>query len=245
MALFPTCFLVFANFFTLHPTNFARGDGVEFEVVGIVDDVLKRGVTETAQPEIYSVNRQMASATFNPDAGSIALRTSGDPRALIDSLRTIVREQDSSMAVSSILSMEDRVSRSLARPRLYAVLLTTFALTALGIASVGLFGVLSYNVAQRKREIAIRTALGALPRDVVRLILRQGFLLVIAGLAVGIFISFAAVKYLATLLYGVSPHDWLIFAAVSLAIMALALIACLVPALRAARTDPLIAMRSA
>jgi ABC-type antimicrobial peptide transport system permease subunit len=137
------------------------------------------------------------------------------------------------------------VSSSLARPRLYAVLLTTFGLSALIIASVGVFGVLSYTVAQRTREIAVRTALGARRSDVVRLVFRQGFVLVATGLAMGLAVSFAAAQYLSTLLYGVRPHDWLSFAAVSLTIAVIAFIACLVPALRAARTDPLIAMRSA
>jgi len=225
--------------------NFARGDGVEFEVVGVVDDVLKRGVSDGAQPEVYSLDRQMLPTNFNPDAGNFAIRTSGDPRTLIEPLRSIVREQDSFMTVSSLHSMEDRVSSSLARPRLYAVLLTTFALSALIIASVGVFGVLSYTVAQRTREIAVRTALGARRSDVAGLVFRQGFVLVATGLALGLAVSFAAAQYLSTLLYGVAPHDWLSFAAVSLTIAVIAFIACLVPALRAARTNPLIAMRSA
>jgi ABC-type antimicrobial peptide transport system permease subunit len=187
----------------------------------------------------------MSSTTFNPDAGSFAIRTSGDPRTVIEPLRSIVREQDPFMTVSSLHSMEDRVSSSLARPRLYAVLLTTFALSALIIASVGVFGVLSYTVAQRTREIAVRTALGARRGDVVRLVFRQGFVLVATGLALGLVVSFAAARYLSTLLYGIAPHDWFSFAAVSLTIAIIAFIACLVPALRAARTDPLIAMRSA
>jgi putative ABC transport system permease protein len=225
-------------------SNFARGDGVEYEVIGIVDDVRKRGVTENVSPEIYSLDRQMSPSTFNPNLGSLVLRGSADPRALLEPLKTVLKEQDSSLALESIMTMEDRLSASLARPRFYAVLVGAFALCALAIAGVGLFGVLSYSVAQRSREIAIRTALGARPWDVVRIVLKQGLAATAAGLSIGISVSLAATSYLATLLYGVAPRDWPTIVAVSLSIGAIAAAACLAPALRAARIEPRSAMRA-
>jgi putative ABC transport system permease protein len=225
-------------------SNFARGDGIPYEVIGIVDDVIRRGLSEPVQPEIYSLDRQMTTSTFNPNGGSLVLRTSGDPRALVDPLKSIVRELDPSMTLYSIMTMEDRLSTSLSRPRLYAVLLGTFALSALVIASVGLFGVLSYSVAQRTREIAIRTALGAAPRDIFRLVLKQGLTVTLVGLGAGFSTALALIRYLSTLLYGVTSHDWLTFTVVFVTIPLVALIACLLPALRAARIDPLTAMRA-
>ena len=224
--------------------NFADDDNVEFEVIGVVDDVLKHDVSDPPQPELYSLNRQMTSRTFDPNMGSLVIRTSGDPRAFVEPLRRIVHEQDPSLTLESVVTMEDRVSAALARPRLYATLLGTFAVCALVIASVGLFGLLSYAVAQRKREIAIRSALGATPGGVVRLILRQGFFVTIAGLAAGMVLSMAVIEYLATLLYGVTVHDAMSFVAVPLVIIGIASVASLVPAGRASRIDPMSTMRS-
>jgi putative ABC transport system permease protein len=225
-------------------SNFAQGDAVEFEVIGILDDVRRRGLNEPPQPEIYSLNLQMTPRTFNPNFGSFVFRTSSDPHSLIDALKTIVHETDPSLTLRSILTMEDRLASSLARPRLYAVLSSAFAVSALIIASAGLFGVLSYTVTQRQRELAVRTALGARSGDIVRLVLREAVVLVGVGLTLGIAASLASVTYLSSLLYGVSPDDWINVAAVSLLTAGVALLACLIPALRAARVDPLLAMRS-
>ena len=115
--------------------------------------------------------------------------------------------------------------------------------SALAIAAVGLFGVLSYNVAQRRREIALRAALGATPADAIHLVLRQGVLVTIAGLSIGVWLSFVFNKYLAGLLYGVQSHDWLSYLVVCVSITIFSLIACLVPAIRAARVNPLRALR--
>ena len=133
---------------------------------------------------------------------------------------------------------------SLARPRLYAVLLATFAAFALVIAGVGLFGVLSYSVAQRSREIGVRTALGATTSDIVRLVLKQAAVVTLAGVGIGLWASFAVVKAVSTLLYGVSAHDAVSFIAVPIVLAAVAAIACVVPARRAARVDPLRALRA-
>jgi ABC-type antimicrobial peptide transport system permease subunit len=150
-----------------------------------------------------------------------------------------VKEQDPSLALYSVMTMEERLSSSLSKPRFYAVLLGAFAFSALLITAVGLFGVLSYTVSQRKREFALRSALGATPADLVRLILKNALTMTLCGLAAGTFLSFVLVKYLATLLYGIKAHDWVSFAAVEIIIIIMSVLACLGPSLRTLRIDPM------
>jgi putative ABC transport system permease protein len=213
--------------------NFATSsDTGQYEVIGIIDDVLEHGLNDLAQPEIYSLRQQ---TVFRAGSPGIVMRTTGDPRALVDSLRTIVREQNSSLALDSIMTMEDRLSASLEKPRFYALLLGVFSISALLIAGVGLFGVLSYSVSHRTGEFAVRTALGAKPADIIRLVLKQGLLIAIAGVGIGTSLSFAFTRYLAWLLYGVGSHDWVSIAGVSFLIFGIAAIACIAPAFRAIR----------
>jgi putative ABC transport system permease protein len=139
--------------------------------------------------------------------------------------------------------MEDRMLVGLARPRLYTILLGGFAAFALAIAAVGLFGVLSYAVAQRSREIAVRTALGATPAQILGMVIRQGLTIAGAGILVGVAAAVALARSLATLLYGVTSHDTVTFVSVPLLLLAVTAIACFVPARRAARLDPLRVLR--
>jgi putative ABC transport system permease protein len=140
--------------------------------------------------------------------------------------------------------MEDLLRASLAQPRLNSVLLATFAALALAVAAVGLFGVLAYAVGQRSREIGVRTALGAQPRDIVFLVVRQGLMMVLAGLMAGLAVAAAFAKSLSALLYGVGPYDTVSFLLVPILLLAVAAMACYVPARRAARLDPLRALRA-
>jgi putative ABC transport system permease protein len=213
------------------------------EVVGVVDDVRHRSATDVASPEIYMSYRQLPEGVQHDEA-MLAIRTDGDPRRLVDTVQTLVRERDASIAVASVMTMDDRLAESLARPRLYALLLGSFAVFALIIAAVGLFGVLAYSVAQRSREIGVRTALGAKPRDVVALVARQALAMTLGGLVVGVAASFVLVRYLGTFLYGVNARDTATFVAVPCALIVIAIIACAVPARRAARVDPLRALRT-
>jgi putative ABC transport system permease protein len=174
----------------------------------------------------------------------VVARTTGDPEAMIPMLRAAVREQDRRLVVDSIMTLDERVMTSLSRPRTYAILVGAFALSALVIAGVGLFGVLSYTVAQRSREIGVRTALGAQPRDIAALVLRQGMLMAGAGLAAGLAAAGAAVRVLSAFLYGVTTHDPLSFVIVPVVLGIVTAVACIVPARRAARVDPLAALRS-
>jgi ABC-type antimicrobial peptide transport system permease subunit len=159
-------------------------------------------------------------------------------------LRAIVHAQAPALALDSVMTMEDRVMTSVAKPRLYAVVLAGFGVLAVVIAGVGLFGVVSFSVAQRTREIGVRSALGAQARDSVALVVRQAIGIVGAGLAIGVATALAGARILASFLYGISPHDTPTFIAVSIVIVVVAGIACLVPAYRAGKADPLTALRT-
>jgi ABC-type antimicrobial peptide transport system permease subunit len=153
-------------------------------------------------------------------------------------LRQAVRELAPTVALDSVMTMDERLLGNLARPRLYAVVLGGFAAFALIIAGVGLFGVLSYSVSQRAREIGVRTALGARPANIILLVLREGLIVTVAGLAVGLTASFLFARSMSAFLFGIAPHDRFTFTAVPALLVVVAAIACAMPARRAARVDP-------
>jgi putative ABC transport system permease protein len=222
----------------------------EWEVVGVVED-MKQGGLETAgfistadaaQPEIFSSYRQFGE--MRAESIFLLVRSAGDPAALTAGVRAIVRAQAPALVVESIMTMEDRLMSSLSRPRAYALVLAALAAFALAIAAVGLFGVLSYSVAQRSREIGVRTALGARTIDVVLLVLKSGAVITAAGLIAGLLSAALLVKSLSAILYGIRPFDPVTFIAVPVTLAIAAALACLAPARRAARVDPLRALRS-
>jgi predicted permease len=234
------------QYLTDHPVgdriqNFMQGDAVPYEVIGVVDDMIRNGLRDQTQPEIYSL---LAQSPGPATTHEVVLKTTGDPQSLTQPLRSLVRQLSPDATLGSVLTMDERIAASLARNRLYAVVLVAFGISALAITAVGLFGVLSYSVAQRTREIAVRSALGARPRQIFGLVITQGVIVTIAGLAIGAVAAGASTKYLTTLLYGVSSHDVVTFLAVGLVMIAIALVACFVPALRAMRVDPLTALRA-
>jgi len=212
-------------------------------IVGIVEDTVRRTVTDTPQPQIYQVVRRDQGQINSSDIYLI-VRTSSDPQAFVPTLRDIVRTAAPSAPLESVMTMRDRVADTLANPRLYAVLLGAFAMFGLLIAGVGLFGVLSYSVAQRAREIGVRAALGAQVRDIVGLVLRQSMAIALSGVAAGIIASFWISQALQQFLYGVTPRDAISFAVVALVLLVVAAIATIVPAKRAASVDPVKVLRS-
>ena len=220
-----------------------RDDRTDWEVVGVVDDMRQDNVDAALQPELFASFTQIAPVGIRNFDPILVIRTAADPASYVPTLRTLVREEAPAMALDSVMTMEDRVMTSLARPRLYAAVLVGFAVFALLIAGVGLFGVLSYSVALRTREIGVRTALGAQARDIVWLVLGQAAVIAVIGIAVGLWTSFAGSRYLSAFLYGVDPHDAVSFGAVSALLLVVTIAACLVPARRAARVDPLQALR--
>jgi putative ABC transport system permease protein len=211
------------------------------EIVGVVGNVLKDGLNARVQPEIYLLpgKRMSLDTEF-----AVVVRTSGDPVSLIPVLRAIVHDADRFAAVDELTTLEQRVSRSVSQPRFATLVLTAFAALALCLASVGMYGVLSYNVAQRRRELGVRAALGATRRDLLRLVLRDGLMLTLIGLALGIVSSAAVTRFMSNLLFGVKPLDGWVYGTAPLVLFAVAVAACALPARRAASADPVEALRA-
>jgi putative ABC transport system permease protein len=220
-------------------------------VVGVVDDMRQGsninepsstfgGVLDPPQAEMFLPHRQWS---FPIEDLIVVLRTTTDPAALAPFARELVRAEDPTLPVDSIMTMEERVAGSLAGPRTYAVFLVGFALCALTIAGVGLFGVLSYTTAQRTREIGLRTALGAQRGDVLTLVGRQAMTITIGGLAAGLIAAFFLSRAMTTLIYGVSTRDVISFVTVPAVLLLVSMLACVVPAMRATRINPIDALR--
>jgi predicted permease len=211
-------------------------------IAGVIEDVQPSTRGERPRPEIYASYLQMREGTlFNEP--TLVLRTARDPDALAAAVRQALADVDRHAIVDRIVTMEDRLRMGLARPRLYAVLLGGFSGLAVLIAGTGLFGVLAYGVAERRREIGVRAALGATPGALIGLVVRQSAAMTIAGLVIGLAGAYAAVAWLGSVLFGVSPRDPLSFAGVAIVLLAVAAAASFLPARRAASVDPLQAMR--
>jgi putative ABC transport system permease protein len=206
------------------------------EIVGVVDDVMPRSLTDPPQPEIYVAFAQGHTLQSDP---IVVVRTRNAAAAMSGTLRQVVGGLDASVAIDQMMTMDQRVVGSIARPRLYAIVLGGFAVFALVIAGVGLFGVLSYGVSQRSREIGVRTALGARPFDIVRLVVGEGLVVTLIGIVTGLASAFALTRSMSAFLYGITAHDLLTYLAVPVVLLAVSAVACYVPARRAARLDPL------
>jgi predicted permease len=222
-------------------TRFPAEKG-EREVIGVIEDANYGTTADTVQPEIYQTTHQIDSG-FGFDQAAILVRTTGAPGQLTPIFRSLVGELGSSVVLGPVMTMEDRVRTSLARPRLYAVLLGGFAAFALAVAGVGLFGVLSYSVSLRAREIGVRASLGATPWNIIGLVVRQATVVTAAGLIVGLCAAALLARSISSLLYGVAAADPATFIAVGALLAAVAVVACLVPARRAARVDPVRVLR--
>ena len=211
------------------------------QIVGIVDDVKQDGPDGPPQPEMFVSVAQLPALNF--EGWYLVVRTEGDPAALVDSLRELVREQDPAIAIDSVLTMDQRVGASLSKPRSYAILLGGFAVFALLIAATGLFAVLSYAVTQRSRELAVRSSLGATRGNIVGLVFRQMATTTGSGLVIGLVAAWMLSTSLAPFVYGVSARDWISFAAGPAFVVIAGVLACVAPARRVARTDPLQVLR--
>jgi predicted permease len=216
------------------------GDNVRFEIVGVIKDA-----------ELTDVHAEPMAKAFIPftqvpdfvDTMYFEVRTAGDPAAIVPEVRDVVRGTDPDLPLMSLSTQIEQTASALTQERLFARLASFFGLTALLLACIGLYGTMAYSVVRKTHEIGIRMALGAKPGHVFGLVLRQGFLLTLAGTVIGIMAGAALTHLIASMIYGVRPTDPLTFAAVSLLLTGIALLACYVPARRAMRIDPLVALR--
>jgi predicted permease len=207
----------------------------QWEIAGIVGDTKYEGLRAEDGPTAY-VPMEKGEATF-------AVRTAGAPAALIPAVRKMVRDVDANVPILRVVTQAQTIDRLLLNERLVARLFGLFAGLALMLASIGLYGLLSYEVAGRTREIGIRTALGAQRRSVLLLFLRRGLVLVVVGSVAGVAAAILVSRLLESLLFGVGPTDPATFAAVPVLLVAVGVAACWIPAMRATRVDPAVALR--
>jgi putative ABC transport system permease protein len=210
-------------------------------IVGVVGDVRQQGFYDKQLAEFYVPYAQEWRSWMSPK--DLLVRTNGDPGALAAAVREAVWAVDKDQPVSNVRTMDQVFAAAISRERFQMWLLTLFATLALVLACIGLYGVISYMVAQRTHEIGVRMALGAQAGDVLTLVIRQGMLLAGVGLIVGIGIGSAVTRVLSDMLYGVSARDPLTFVGVPVLLLLVAFLACYIPARRATRIDPLAALR--
>jgi predicted permease len=211
-----------------------------FNVIGIVKDGKQGGLEEETGTELYFYYPQSGGTRgFAPRSMNIVVRTTGDPMALANGVRSIVRELDASLPLANMASMEDVLHGAVARPRFLTLLLGVFAAVALALAAIGTYGVMAYSVAERRKEIGIRMALGAQAGGVLRMVLLQGLGVAAIGLALGIAGSLALSELLESMLFNVSTIDPVAFAGAPALLALVALLACYLPARRATTVDPI------
>ena len=215
-----------------------RYHGKPLTIVGVVGDVRQDGLDREFRPGVYLPHEQLP-----PSSSTLTLRTATSPTDLANTVRKTIYSIDPAQAVSRVRSMEKVIAEGLLPARLMLLLLSAIAAMAAFLALLGVYALLSYSVTRSRRELAVRVALGARSLDILKKVLRQGILLTIAGQATGLLLSLGVTRFLGSQLYGVGPTDRLTFVSVSVALLATALLACLIPARKATRVDPLAALK--
>jgi putative ABC transport system permease protein len=212
------------------------------EIVGIVADIRQMGIDEPVKAEMYLPYEQITDwPGYVPR--DLAIRTNGDTSNLVGPVRQIIREVDPDQPVSNVATMAEVLGTETAQRRMGMIMLAGFAALALLLASLGIYGVLAYFVTQHTNEIGVRQALGATPRNILLLVLRKGMGLTLIGVGIGLVAAFALTRLMSSLLFGVTAADPLTFATVPLVLVGVALLACYIPARRATKVDPLVALR--
>jgi len=223
---------------SLVPGGNELGPPIHWQIVGVVGNVKINGLTEEAGPEIYVPHRQSPWPKLHP-----VVRTTIDTMTADHSVRHAIRELDQDLPITESETMEQVMSGALSMPRFRTMFLGLFAALALVLAAIGIYGVISYSVAQRTHEMGLRMALGAERKDVLKLVMRQGMTLVLTAVAIGLVGALALSRLLSGLLYGVSPTDPLTLVSVSTVLMGTAVLACYLPARRATQVDPIGTLR--
>jgi putative ABC transport system permease protein len=218
-----------------------RDDGgkTDLTIVGVVADVKRYGLEAESQSEFYRSSFQNARY----EEGRLVIRTAGDPLKLLPAVRQQIREVEADYYLAQVATMEQLLADSSALRRFQTWLFGLFAAVALVIAAVGIYGVISYAVSQRTHEIGIRMALGARAGDVLRIVVSQGMRLAFIGVALGLAAALALTRVMKNLLFNVSATDPATFASIALLLVVVALIACYIPARRATKVDPMVALR--
>jgi len=209
-----------------------------FQIVGVVRNIKSAGLNADADPAYYIPASQAPLQDM-----TVLVRTQNDPTSIVPALRQSVWSIDPNQPIANINTLENLLAENIAQPRLNMLLMGLFGGLAMLLAAVGIYGLLSYSVAQRTQEMGIRMALGAQGGDVLRLVLKQGLALALAGEAIGLIGAFVATRFIQGLLFGVAPTDMTVFFAVVGVLTAIALLACYIPARRATKVDPLVALR--
>jgi putative ABC transport system permease protein len=219
-------------------TIYMKEDNVPTEIIGIVGDHKHMGLDSEIEPMSYWPHPEQAFPFM-----TFVIRTQGDPASIAPAARNVIQTLDGEQPLADVRTLESLLADSVARARFNTLLLTVFAVVALILAAVGIYGVMSYAVTQRTHEIGIRMALGARTSNVLALVVKEGMTLAVVGVAVGLAASFALTRIMASLLYGVSTTDTLTFSLIPFVLASVALLACYIPALRATKVDPMIALR--
>jgi predicted permease len=215
------------------------GGGVPAEIIGVVADIRQVAVAEPAQPTMYLHNLQNSRVKT-----TIVARTAGDPLAMADDIRRTIWSIDPDQAITAVFTFEEAMSRAMARPRLLMVLLGAFGLLGLALGAIGLYGTLAAVVGERRKEIGVRLALGAEPRQVLAMVVKSGLGLAVVGVAIGLAGAMGLSRFLEAVLYGVTPADPATFAGTAAIFVATAAAASWFPARRAARVDPVETLRA-
>ncbi len=226
--------------------RFSSGDVFKvpgFQIVGVVENARFASVREKAGPMVFLSAFQLQSQSIFGNVNEIEVRTAGNTASITNEVRGVIHEIDSNLPITHVATLSSQVSDSLGQQRAVSGLTGLFGVLGLVLACVGLYGIMAYSVACKTHDIGIRMALGAERRDVLRLIIGQGLKLALIGVAIGIAGALALTRFLSSQLYGVKPTDPLTFIAVSLVLIAVALLACYIPARRAAKVDPMVALR--
>jgi putative ABC transport system permease protein len=218
--------------------NQNEGDPEQWEIVGVIGDVHHASLTKPSTPELYLPFQQNSWSW-----GNFLVRTTNEPTSLTRSFTNEIQSGDRTVPVTNVQPLTQAISDTVAQARFYTFLFALFGATGLILTVTGIYSVISYTVSQRTQEVGIRMALGAQTRDVLRLIVRQGMATALIGVAIGLAGAFALTRLMTSLLFGVTPTDPLTFVAIPLLLTGVALAACFVPARRAAKVDPMVALR--